>query len=100
AFPAEILRVAIEAIRKVTQRVENKIRTVKQIENDRHAVDRKKSRRLAARAVEVLIPAVERQREKAAFLPFEILLRALVVPNRRAAASPENKMQIFVEMPY
>ena len=98
ALAAKIFRIAVETVGEIPRRVEDKVLMVKQVKDDRRAVDREKSRRLVARTVEVLIGAIERQREQATVVPFELGLDALVVPNRRRAASLENEMQIFVEM--
>src|SRR5215510_7926780 len=61
ALAAEVFGLAIETIREITRRVENEVGIVKQVEDDRHAVDREKSRRLVALAIKVLVRSVERQ---------------------------------------
>src|SRR5262245_33795255 len=98
ALAAEVFSLAVETIREITRGIENEIGIVKKIENDRHAVDGEKSRRLVPLAVEVLVPGVERQGEQTAVLPFKGLLRSLVVPNSRRTASLENKNQVFIKM--
>ncbi len=60
ALAAEIFRIAVKAVGEIPRRVEHKVGMMKQVENDRHAVDRKEPGGLAAGAVEVLVPGVER----------------------------------------
>ena len=96
AFTAEIFRIAIEAVGEIARRVENEICIVKQVKDDRHAIDGEKSRRLVAGAVKVLVPSIERQRKKTTLLPLEGLLHSFIIPDSRRASSLENKMQIFV----
>jgi hypothetical protein len=95
---AKIFGLAVETIREVTRRVENKIGVMKQVEDNRHAIDGKEASGLAPLAVEVLIPGVERQRKKASLMPFEGLLRSLVIPNGGRAPPFENINHIFIEM--
>src|SRR5262245_45812420 len=98
AFAAEVFSFAVETIREITRCVENEVGIVKEVEDDRHAVDGKKSRRLVTLAIEVLVRGVERQSEQTSVLPLKGLLRACVVPDSRRAASFKNKHQVFIEM--
>src|SRR5215510_3556786 len=99
AFAAEVFGFAVETIREITRGVENEVGIVKEVEDDRHAVDGEKSRRLVTLAIEVLVRGVERQGKQTPVLPFKGLLRSRVVPNSRGAASFKNKDQIFIKMP-
>src|SRR5215510_5983124 len=98
ALAAEVFGLAVETIREITRCVENEVGIVKEVEDDRHAVDGEKSRRLVTLTVEVLVRGVERQSEQTPVLPLKGLLRACVVPNSRRAASFENKYQVFIKM--
>src|SRR5215467_16254234 len=98
ALAAEVFRLAVKAIGKITGRIENKIGAMEEVKNDGHAVNRKKPRRLASLAVEMLIPGIERQCEEAPFLPFERLFSAFIIPNSGSAASLQNIAHVFIEM--
>src|SRR5918995_1924656 len=99
ALATEIFRIAVETIHKVAGRIEDKVFVMKKVEGDGHAVDREKPRRLVALPIEVLVPGIERQCEKATFLPFEGLLGAFIIPNRGCAPALENIEHVFIEMP-
>jgi hypothetical protein len=60
---------------------------MKQIEDDRRAVNREKARWLIARTIEVLIGTIERQSKQAAVMPFKGLLGAFIVPDGSRAAA-------------
>src|SRR4029450_3095302 len=95
---AEVFGLAVETIREITRGVENEVGIMKEVEDDRHAVDGEKSSRLVPLAIEVLVRGVERQSEQTPVLPFKGLLRSFVVPNSRRPASFENKNQVFIKM--
>ena len=100
-FPlaAEIFGVAVEPVSKVARRVKDKIGIMEEIENDRHAIHGEKPRRLVARAIEMLIPGIERQGEKTPLLPIKGLLRAPIIPNGCCAPAFEDINHVFIEMP-
>src|SRR6187401_2178976 len=99
ALATEVFRIPIETIHKIPRRIEDKVLVMKKVEGDSHAVDREEPRRLVTLPIEVLIPGIKRQREKATLLPFEGLLRALIIPNRRGAPALENIKHVFIETP-
>src|ERR687892_2653361 len=97
-FAAEIFGISVEAIDKITRSIENKIGAMKEVKNNRHAVDGEKSRGFVPRAVEMLVPRVERQREETSLLPLERLLGAFIIPDGRRAAPFKNVDHIFIKM--
>src|SRR5918995_2783661 len=99
ALATEIFRIAVETIHKVAGRIEDKVFVMKKVEGDGHAVDREKPRRLIALPIEVLVPGIKRQGEKAALLPFKRLLGSFVIPNGRCTTTFENIKHVFVQMP-
>src|SRR5262245_9964284 len=98
SLAAEIFRIAIESIGEIARRIEDEVRARTKVEDDRHAIDGKKPRRLIARAVEMLVSAIKRQSKQAAVVPLKRLFSALVVPNRGGASPLEHEMQILVQM--
>src|SRR5438132_14429452 len=63
--------------------VEHKAHVVEQVQNDRQVGHRREPRRLAARAIVVLVPGVDRDPEQAARTPLETMLTAIGGLNRR-----------------
>ena len=63
------------------------------------ALDGDVARRLLARAVEVLVVAVERDGEQCAVLPLESDAGAGVVPHRGRAAPADDQDHLLVELP-
>src|SRR4030095_2014782 len=78
ALAAKVFGLAVETIREITRSVANEVGIMKEVADERYAVDVKKASRRAPLAMEVLIRGVERQGEQAPVLPFKGLLRAFV----------------------
>ena len=86
----KIIRLAVEAALEVVLRAEDEIDVLVEVDHDRRVGDRDEARGIAARAVEVLMPAVERNGEQRAGLPFEGDALAGVVPHGGGAAPAED----------
>src|SRR5262249_32393512 len=86
----EIIRLTVEATLEVAPMAEHEVDVLVEIDHHRRVGDRHEARGRLARAVEVLMPAVERDAEDRAGLPFEGHARAGVVPDRGRAAAVEN----------
>src|SRR6185437_17154826 len=71
ALGGKIIRLAGEPVLEVVRTVEDEIVIVVAIDHGRRIGDGDEAYRLAARTVEVLVPAIERDGEDRAFLPLE-----------------------------
>ena len=91
ALVAEIIRLAGEAALEVVLRVEDEFRLFIEVHHRRRVGHRDEARGLLARAVEMLVPAIERNGEQRARLPLEGDLLALVVPHAGGAAAGEDE---------
>src|SRR4029077_12939924 len=83
----EIVRLAVEAALEVALMAEDEIDVLVEIDHDRRIGDRHEARRRLTGTVEMLMPAIERNAEDRARLPFEGHARAGVVPDRGRAAA-------------
>ena len=95
----EIIRLAVEAALEVVLGAEDEIQVLVEIDDDRRVGHRDEARRIAARAVEVLVPAVERDGEQRAGLPLEGHALAGVVPHRGRAAAAQDHDGFFEQLP-
>ena len=95
----EVVRLAVEAALEVVAGAEDEIDVLVEIDDDRRVGDRDEARRLAARAVEVLVPAVERDGEQRAGLPLERHALAGVVPHRGGAAAGQDHDGLLEQLP-
>ena len=95
----EIIRLAVEAALEVVVGAEDEIQVLVEIDDDRRVGHRDEARRIAARAVEVLVPAVERDGEQRAGLPLEGHALAGVVPHRGRAAAAQDHDGLFEQLP-
>ena len=95
----EIIRLAVEAALEVVLGAEDEIQVLVEIDDDRRVGHRDEARRIAARAVEVLVPAVERDGEQRAGLPLEGDALAGVVPHRGRAAAAQDHDGFFEQLP-
>ena len=94
----EVVRLAVEAVLEVVGRVEDEIDVVIEVHHRRRIGDADIARRLLPRAVEMLVPAVERDREHRARLPLEGDALAGVVPDAGRAAAVEDQDHLLVEL--
>src|SRR5262249_25570719 len=78
----EVVGLAIEAALEITAMAEDEVDVLVEVDRDRRGGHRDIARGRVAGAVEVLVPAVERNAEDRARLPFEGYARAGVVPDR------------------
>ena len=95
----KIVRLAVEAALEVVVGAEDEIEVLVEIDDDRGIGHRHEARALAARAVEVLMPAVERDRKQRAGLPLEGDALAGVVPHRGRAAAAEDHDSLLEQLP-
>ena len=95
----EVIRFAVETALEVVLGAEDEIDVFVEVDDDRRVGDGDKARRLAARAVEMLVPAVEWNGEQCAGLPFEGDALAGVVPHGGGAAAGEDHDGLFEELP-
>src|SRR3989338_8106810 len=98
SLAAEVVRIAVEAVREIVRHIKNDIRDMKEIKDARHVVDREKPRRLVSLSVKVLVPDIERQRDQTPLLPLEGLFGPFVVPYRRRPAPLEDIDQLLVNL--
>ena len=95
----EVIRLAVEAALEVVLGAEDEIQVLVEVDDDRRVGDRDEARRIAARAVEVLMPAVQRNGEQRAGLPLEGDALAGVVPHRGGAAAAQDHDGLFEQLP-
>ena len=95
----EIIRLAVEAALEVVLGAEDEIQVLVEIDDDRRVGHRDEARGIAARAVEVLVPAVQRDGEQRAGLPLEGHALAGVVPHRGRAAAAQDHDGFFEQLP-
>src|SRR5262245_2320148 len=86
----KIVRLAVEAALEVPAMPEHEIDVFVQIDHDRRIGHRHEARGRLAGPVEMLMPAVERDAEDRARLPFEGHARTGIVPDRGRAAPVED----------
>ena len=87
-FAAEKIFLPGEPIGKLIGNVENKVRRIVDVHDQRQIVRRGKTHRLAGGAIVMLVLNVERRREKAARLPLQCdRIFVLIAPELRRAAS-------------
>ena len=98
ALGAEIIRLAGEAVLEVVFGVEDEIDVLVEIDHRRRVGDGDVARRLLAGAVEMLVVAIERNREQRAVLPLEGDAGAGVVPHRGRAAAAQHQDHLLVEL--
>src|SRR5687767_4340077 len=98
ALVREVFRLAGEALLEVVIAVENEIQVAERVDDDRRVGDRDVARGVLARAVEVLVPAVERDREDRTRLPLEGDAVPGVVPDRGGAAAVEDVDHLLEEL--
>src|SRR5262249_31185357 len=96
ALGAEVIRLAIEAAGEIALGVEDKIDVAIKVEHLRAKGGRNIARRLLAGAVEMLVPAIERNGEHGAFLPLERHARAGVIPHAGRPAPAQHKDHFVV----
>ena len=99
ALGAEVVGLAGEALLEVVLGVEDEVDVLVEVDDRRRIGDRHVARRLAAGAVEVLVPAVERDGEQRAGLPFEGDALARVVPHRGGAAARQHQDHLLEQLP-
>ena len=87
-----------EALLEVVIAVEDEVEVAERVDDHRRIGHRDVARRLRARAVEVLVPAVERDGEDRARLPLEAHAVAGVVPDRGRAAPVEHVDHLLEEL--
>ena len=90
ALGAEIVGLAGEAVLEVVVEVEDEIEVLVEVHHRGEVGDRDKRTDFLAGAVEVLVPAIERDGEDRARLPFEGDARAGIVPDRGRAAAGQD----------
>ena len=95
----EVVGLAVEAVLEVVVAAEDEVDVLVEVEHRRRVGDADIARRVLARAVEVLVPAVERDREQRAGLPLEGDALACVVPDRGGAAAFEDQDHLFEQLP-
>ncbi len=95
----EVVRLAVEAALEVVLGAEDEIQVLVEIDDDRRVGHRDEPRRIAARAVEVLMHAVQRNGEQRAGLPLEGDALAGVVPHRGRAAARQDHDGLFEQLP-
>jgi hypothetical protein len=98
SLAAEITLFTGEPVRKRVRVVQHKVFGAKQIENQRRRGDGQQPGLAISLTVEMLIPGVQRDREKAPCLPFEALLWTAALPNRGCAATVKNVDQRLEHM--
>ena len=98
AFVGEIFRLAVEALLEVVTGVKNKANIAERVDDHRRVGHRYVARGLVARAVEVLVRAVERDGENRARLPLEGDAFAGVVPHGGGAAPVEHVNHFFKQL--
>jgi hypothetical protein len=95
----EIIRLAVEAALEVVLGAEDEIQVLVEIDDDRRVGYRDETRWVAARAVEVLVPAVQRNGEQGTGLPLEGDALAGVVPHRGGTPAAEDHDGFFEQLP-
>src|SRR4029077_10813415 len=98
SLAAEITLFTGEPVRKRVRVVQHKVFGAKQIENQRRRGDGQQPGLAISLTVEMMIPGVQRDREKAPRLPFEALLWTAALPNRGCAATVKNVDQRLEHM--
>ncbi len=98
ALGAEIVGLAVEAVLEVVRGVEDEVDVLVEIDHRRRVGDGDVARRRLARAVEMLVPAVERNGEHGARLPLEGDAAAFVVPHRGRAAAVEHQDHLLEQL--
>ncbi len=98
ALGAVIVGLAGEAVLEVAGVTEHEIEIVVQVDDGGRVGDRDVARRRLTRAVEMLIPAIERNGEDRARLPLEGDARAGIVPHRGRAAAGEHQDHFLEQM--
>src|SRR3990172_7899896 len=99
AFTGKVIVLSAVAVGEDELVVEDEIVVVEQVHDQRHVGDRQEARRLAAGAVEVLIPGVEGRRKKTSFLPLKGFLFSFPGPYRRSAPSAQDEDQLLEDLP-
>src|SRR5215813_1230601 len=94
----EIVGLAVEAPLEVTAVAEDEVDVLVEIDRDRRVGHRDVARRRLARAVEMLMPAVERDAEDRPRFPFEGHAGAGVVPDRGRAAPVEDEHHLLEQL--
>src|SRR5207302_10235491 len=99
ALGAEIVRLAVEAVLEVVVAAEDEVEVLIEIDDRRRVRNSDIAGRLRARAVEMLMPGVERNREQGACVPLKGDALAFVVPDRRRTAAFEDQDHLLIELP-
>ena len=87
----EVVRLAVEAILEVVARVEDEVEVAERVDDHRRVGHGDVARGLAAGAVEVLVPGVQRDREDRARLPLERDPRARRRSTRRSSPARRGR---------
>ena len=98
ALGAEIVGLAVEAVLEIVLGVEDELHVLVEIDHRRRIGDGDVARRRLAGAVEVLVPAIERDGEHRARLPLEGDAPALVVPHGGGAAAVEDQNHFLKQL--
>ena len=95
----EVVGLAVEAALEVVVAAEDEVDVLVEIDHRRRVGDADIARDVLAGAVEVLVPAIERDGEQRAGLPLEGDALALVVPHRGGAAAFEDQDHLLEQLP-
>ena len=99
ALVGEIFRLAVEALFEVVVGVEDKIEIAEGVDDDRRVGHGDVARGVPARAVEMLVPGIERNSEDRPRLPLEADALSGLVPDRGRAAAVEHVDHLLVQLP-
>ena len=95
----EVVGLAVEAFGEVVLGVEDEVHVAEGVHDDGRIRHGHIARRLRARAVEMLMPGIERNREDRPCLPLERNLPARVVPDRRRSAAVKHVDHFLEQLP-
>ena len=98
ALGAEIVRLAGKPVLEIVGRVEDELDVLIEVDHRRRIGDGDIARGRLTRAVEMLVPAIERNGEHGARLPFEGDAAAFVVPDRGRAAAVEHQDHLLEQL--
>ena len=98
AFAAEVVLAAVVPVSEMVVAVENEVEVMEKVENRRCIGHGHEAHRLISLSIEMLMPGIERRREKGPLLPFERLLPGAFLPHRRRPVSADHENQLLKKM--
>jgi hypothetical protein len=98
ALGREEIRLAVETVLEIVRHIEDEIRIVVEVHHRRTVGHRDVARGLGSRTVEMLMEAIERDREHRARLPFEADALALAVPDRGRTTSFQHQHHLLEQL--